>query len=63
MAEQYGMLALPITESTHEDLGGMMFIDRVPPERLPEVLREQLKKMYECLEHHVEEEAALGGLD
>jgi len=60
MAEQYGMLALPITESTHEDLGGMMFIDRVPPERLPEVLREQLKKMCERLEQHVEEEAALG---
>jgi len=44
----------------HDRLVGMMLIDRVPPEQLPDILRAQLRRMYWQLEHHIAAEARLG---
>ena len=46
--------------SGHEDLWGMMFVNRVPPEQLGDVLPKQLRIMKEQLEQDVAHEVAQG---
>jgi hypothetical protein len=60
LAQKWGTFALALTEDGHEHLSGSMFVERVPPERLPGLLQEQLRLMHEDLERHVEAELAQG---
>jgi hypothetical protein len=54
--------ALTEDEDTHGILIGTMTFERVPRERLGEVLREQLRDMYWELEVHVDQEVYKGCL-
>jgi hypothetical protein len=62
LAMQYGELALAIAEADHEDLSGWMFVERVPPERLPGLLRKKLRAMRREFERHVRAEIEQGCL-